>query len=1135
MELPPQIGALKKLKFFDLEGTELMYLPKEIGKLETLECLRVSLSTYADDQKDRSGIEHILPRKTISKLTKLKELSISVNADAEWWEVELLEGVMGDLIYLPDLKTVKLYLPTAKALQEFLSLERYQVPIYSNLWNFRFMIGHCEELPCSVQLDIEEKFLNLERCVKFMNGDGYTDETAELIRNARALYLRRHWTIGKLPIFDMKRVKYCLLMDCNEMQTLVDQEDVYAHLDKATNDEDEILTSLQYLGVHFMKKLQRLSKGRIGSKSLSHLRILALHTCPEMTSIFSGSLLRNMQSLTELIVEDCPKVNCLVNMEDVTPGSSGPFLLNLRSVSLIDLPELVSISGGIRIAPQLDTLLVFNCMKLDYLSIMELPRNVKAIKGEIEWWDALKYGKLTWNNVFVELTRDGGLMDILAQDTNSLQHFLELDAVPSHPTSPMQVDQISSRDHVDQFQIKHDVPSSNESQKMSPQEILNTNKAAQSQYAEAGFGMWEPPYPVIRKPHNEDMDYDFKALNDKRAFMKKKRSSISIITSKHQVRVNKGIEVEKALDDGYIWRKYGQKKVLGCEYPRAYYRCSYGSTHGCCAKKQVQRSSVDPPVYEVTCMGYHTCSTRLMTSAESACKTLRTRDSSTATESDSTFTDSHFELPKSPQMLDSIKLSSRRGRNAEWTQHLHVSPKTEFDIPPDDGYSWKMYGQREPVGAKCSRCTSCGAKKRAQRSDNDPSIWEIAYKGTHTCLGLSVARNFASTTESAISIIKNSDSSTITKSASVITENSFGQEFTKMHCSSSIQTCRQQANETQSSFSSSIQYQSLLSDMIKSEVARKPKLGDRITELQQLVSPFGKTDTSSVLLETCEYIRFLHEQVSVLMTPYTKQGAPLKPQQKVHLKTSRVQSTYTLRKSRYKKKIKSQAEKCNCGRTYQLCAALLLKVKELKTNKSKVAGSKIKSVMRKLRMRHEELGIKHGPSGGFDELTLIFGDVGFWLESTLMDLSGKASRLQRRLKDIFLSQRCFSYLFPMKRCVWIDLWDLLLASWAQEVYKKLLVEGKQRFLRICFISNRTYRIIATEFAYWAPNIESMEVNSESNPLERKDVEGPSLDESLENEEHLDVDSCDSDSPKNVNTDSVPPSIGFARGDFVGGK
>lgn len=141
----------------------------------------------------------------------------------------------------------------------------------------------------------------------------------------------------------------------NEMQTLVDQKDVYVHPDKVTNNENAILASLQYLGVHFMKKLQRLSKGTISSKSMSHLRILALHSCPEMSSIFTGSLLQNMQGLTELIVEDCPKVNCLVNLEDGTPCSSGPFLQSLRRVSLIDLPELVSISGGVSIAPQLDS------------------------------------------------------------------------------------------------------------------------------------------------------------------------------------------------------------------------------------------------------------------------------------------------------------------------------------------------------------------------------------------------------------------------------------------------------------------------------------------------------------------------------------------------------------------------------------------------------------------------------------------------------------------------------------------------------------------------------------------------------------------------------------------------------------
>ncbi|KAG5383771.1 hypothetical protein IGI04_035241, partial [Brassica rapa subsp. trilocularis] len=48
---------------------------------------------------------------------------------------------------------------------------------------------------------------------------------------------------------------------------------------------------------------------------------------------------------------------------------------------------------------------------------------------------------------------------------------------------------------------------------------------------------------------------------------------------------------------------------------------------------------------------------------------------------------------------------------------------------------------------------------------------------------------------------------------------------------------------------------------------RKEKLGDRVTALQQLVSPFGKTDTASVLNEAVEYIKFLQEQVTVLSNP----------------------------------------------------------------------------------------------------------------------------------------------------------------------------------------------------------------------------------------------------------------------------
>ncbi|GMP44893.1 hypothetical protein CsSME_00013634 [Camellia sinensis var. sinensis] len=49
---------------------------------------------------------------------------------------------------------------------------------------------------------------------------------------------------------------------------------------------------------------------------------------------------------------------------------------------------------------------------------------------------------------------------------------------------------------------------------------------------------------------------------------------------------------------------------------------------------------------------------------------------------------------------------------------------------------------------------------------------------------------------------------------------------------------------------------------------RKEKLGDRIAALQQLVAPFGKTDTASVLMEAIGYIKFLQNQT--LSVPYMK-------------------------------------------------------------------------------------------------------------------------------------------------------------------------------------------------------------------------------------------------------------------------
>ena len=61
------------------------------------------------------------------------------------------------------------------------------------------------------------------------------------------------------------------------------------------------------------------------------------------------------------------------------------------------------------------------------------------------------------------------------------------------------------------------------------------------------------------------------------------------------------VTAERSSDDGYNWRKYGQKLVKGCEFPRSYYKC----THPNCEVKKIFERSHDGPITEIVYKGTH--------------------------------------------------------------------------------------------------------------------------------------------------------------------------------------------------------------------------------------------------------------------------------------------------------------------------------------------------------------------------------------------------------------------------------------------------------------------------------------------------------------------------------------------------
>ncbi|KAL8171441.1 hypothetical protein V2J09_023245 [Rumex salicifolius] len=84
------------------------------------------------------------------------------------------------------------------------------------------------------------------------------------------------------------------------------------------------------------------------------------------------------------------------------------------------------------------------------------------------------------------------------------------------------------------------------------------------------------------------------------------------------------------------------------------------------------------------------------------------------------------------------KSRKRKDETGKRTIEVEAPLHGNTEIPPDDGYTWRKYGQKEILGALFPRCThqrlyNCPAKKQVQRLNHNPRIFRVIYRGHHIC------------------------------------------------------------------------------------------------------------------------------------------------------------------------------------------------------------------------------------------------------------------------------------------------------------------------------------------------------------------------------------------------------------------
>ncbi|KAK6280921.1 hypothetical protein POUND7_014746, partial [Theobroma cacao] len=187
--------------------------------------------------------------------------------------------------------------------------------------------------------------------------------------------------------------------------------------------------------------------------------------------------------------------------------------------------------------------------------------------------------------------------------------------------------------------------------------------------------------------------------------------------------------VDKPADDGYNWRKYGQKQVKGSEFPRSYYKCTHP---GCPVKKKVERS-LDGQVTEIIYKGQH--------NHQPPQSNKRAKDSGSLngnpnnqgnSESASQHQGGNLNILKEGTSAYSMSKKDHESSQAT-AEHLSGTSDSEEAGDNETVADEKDEDEPDPKRRSYYKCTTpgCNVRKHVERASTDPKAVITTYEGKH--------------------------------------------------------------------------------------------------------------------------------------------------------------------------------------------------------------------------------------------------------------------------------------------------------------------------------------------------------------------------------------------------------------------